>query len=104
MKRSGLDHTFDKNLFFHTVTGIDVASACATRKVLLEQLGRVLPSDVDTLPDKVFLANTADHYGARMAEKLSDNGGFKVRPTTFEFSIQFIFRSQMHVQQKYLNL
>ena len=55
-----------------------MASACATRKVLLEQLGRVLPSDVDTLPDKVFLANTADHYGARMAEKLSDNGGFKV--------------------------
>jgi hypothetical protein len=49
----------------HCPPGIDVASACATRKVLLEQLGRVLPSDVDTLPDKVFLANTADHYGAR---------------------------------------
>jgi hypothetical protein len=37
----------------------------ATRKVLLEQLGRVLPSDVDSLPDKVFVANTSDHYGAR---------------------------------------
>jgi hypothetical protein len=23
-------------------------------------------------------ANTSDHYGARLAEKLSDNGGFKV--------------------------
>ena len=58
--------------------GLDVSSASATRKVLLEQLGRVLPNDIDSLPDKVFLANTSDYYGARMAEKLSDNGGFKV--------------------------
>ena len=57
---------------------MDVSSSSATRKGLLEQLGRVLPSDVDSLPDKVFLANTSDHYGARLAEKLSDNGGFKV--------------------------
>ena len=86
-------------------TGIDVASACATRKVLLEQLGRVLPSDVDTLPDKVFLANTADHYGARMAEKLSDNGGFKVlqlfnfkfRLKTESFLLIFLLRNDFLV-------
>lgn len=58
--------------------GIEVASANATRKALIEQLSRVLPNDVDTLPETVLLANTSDHYGARLAEKLSDSGGFKV--------------------------
>jgi hypothetical protein len=55
-KLGRLNATKTYNLLIH-FSGIDVASACATRKVLLEQLGRVLPSDVDTLPDKVFLVN-----------------------------------------------
>lgn len=55
-KLDRLNGTKTYNLSIH-FSGIDVASACATRKVLLEQLGRVLPSDVDTLPDKVFLVN-----------------------------------------------
>jgi hypothetical protein len=48
-----------KFTFFIPVPGLDVSSASATRKVLLEQLGRVLPSDVDSLPDKVFLVSTS---------------------------------------------
>ena len=44
------------------------------RKVLLEQLSRVLPADggdgVGSLPDKLILANTCDRQGAHLAAKL----------------------------------
>jgi hypothetical protein len=43
------------------------------RKVLLEQLSRVLPSDGDSsLPDQLILANTCDRQGAHLAAKLAD--------------------------------
>ena len=44
------------------------------RKALLEQLGRILPSDSDTLPDQLILANTCDRQGAHLAAKLADYG------------------------------
>ena len=44
------------------------------RKVLLEQLSRVLPADggdgIGSLPDKLILANTCDRQGAHLAAKL----------------------------------
>ncbi len=46
------------------------------RKVLLEQLSRVLPSDGDnssSLPDQLILANTCDRQGAHLAAKLGDS-------------------------------
>ena len=45
------------------------------RKVLLEQLGRVLPSDGGpdaAFPDQVVLANTCDRQGAHVAAKLTE--------------------------------
>ena len=44
------------------------------RKALLEQLSRILPSDSDTLPDQLILANTCDRQGAHLAAKLVDYG------------------------------
>ena len=44
------------------------------RKALLEQLGRILPSDSDTLPDQLIMANTCDRQGAHLAAKLADSG------------------------------
>ncbi|XP_059086974.1 phosphofurin acidic cluster sorting protein 2-like [Tigriopus californicus] len=44
------------------------------RKVLLEQLSRVLPSDANALPDQIFLANTCDRQGAHLATKLAECG------------------------------
>merc|ERR1712223_929886 len=44
------------------------------RKALLEQLGRVLPTDSDSLPDQLILANTCDRQGAHLAAKLADFG------------------------------
>lgn len=43
------------------------------RKVLLEQLSRILPAD-DSLPDQVILANTGDPQASHVASKLSDTG------------------------------
>ncbi len=42
------------------------------RKVLLEQLGRVLPSDAEALPESLVLANTCDRQGAHVAAKLAE--------------------------------
>ena len=44
------------------------------RTALLEQLSRILPSDSDTLPDQLILANTCDRQGAHLAAKLADYG------------------------------
>ena len=44
------------------------------RKALLEQLARVLPTDSDSLPDQLILANTCDRQGAHLAAKLADFG------------------------------
>jgi len=41
------------------------------RKVLIEQLHRVLPSD-DSLPDQIILANTGDPQASHLASKLSE--------------------------------
>merc|ERR1719445_2581529 len=41
------------------------------RKVLIEQLHRVLPSD-DSLPDQIILANTGDPQASHVASKLSE--------------------------------
>ena len=40
--------------------------------MLLEQLSRVLPSDSESLPDQVILANTCDRQGAHLATKLAE--------------------------------
>ena len=53
----------------------------APRKVLLEQLSRVLPSDGDNLvglPDQIILANTCDRQAAHVATKLEERGGHRV--------------------------
>ena len=52
----------------------------APRKVLLEQLSRMLPSDTDTniLPDQIILANTCDRQAAHVAAKLEERGGHRV--------------------------
>jgi hypothetical protein len=47
--------------------------ASSPRKVLLEQLSRILPAD-DSLPDQVILANTGDPQASHLASKLSDIG------------------------------
>merc|ERR1719210_2801028 len=41
------------------------------RKVLLEQLQRLLPAD-DSLPDQIILANTGDPQASHLASKLSE--------------------------------
>jgi len=66
-------------------TGNRIASSSSTnqqatdmahkpRTALLEQLSRILPSDSDTLPDQLILANTCDRQGAHLAAKLADYG------------------------------
>ena len=46
------------------------------RKVLLEQLSRVLPSDSDnSLPDQIILANTLDRQAAHVAAKFRESLG-----------------------------
>eukprot|EP00095_Tigriopus_kingsejongensis_P006170 maker-scaffold40_size501252-snap-gene-4.17 protein:Tk06170 transcript:maker-scaffold40_size501252-snap-gene-4.17-mRNA-1 annotation:"phosphofurin acidic cluster sorting protein" len=42
------------------------------RKVLLEQLSRVLPNDANSLPERIYLANTCDRQGAHLAAKLAE--------------------------------
>lgn len=41
------------------------------RKVVVEQLSRVLPSE-DCVPDQLILVNTGDPLGALLAAKLTD--------------------------------
>ena len=43
------------------------------RKVLLEQLSRILPAD-DSLPEQVVLANTCDNQAAHLSAKLVETG------------------------------
>lgn len=44
------------------------------RKVLLEQLARVLPVEDIQLPDHVVLVNTAESHGPLLAAHLTDHG------------------------------
>jgi len=54
-------------------SGNGAMESTSPRKVLLEQLSRILPPD-DSLPDQVILANTCDNQAAHLSAKLADTG------------------------------
>jgi len=71
------------------------------RKVLLEQLSRILPAD-DSLPDKVILANTGDPQASHLASKLSDTG-IKVICTAGAADVRATLTCLVTRLQKYCN-
>lgn len=75
--------------------------AASPRKVLLEQLARVLPSD-DSLPEQVLLANTGDPQASHLASKLSDTGA-KVILTAGPADVRAALTCLVTRLQKYCN-
>eukprot|EP00092_Neocalanus_flemingeri_P012906 GFUD01013905.1.p1 GENE.GFUD01013905.1~~GFUD01013905.1.p1 ORF type:complete len:920 (+),score=246.81 GFUD01013905.1:471-3230(+) len=71
------------------------------RKVLLEQLSRILPAD-DSLPDQVILANTGDPQASHLASKLSDTGA-KVICTAGPADVRATLTCLVTRLQKYCN-
>jgi len=71
------------------------------RKVLLEQLSRILPAD-DSLPDQVILANTGDPQASHLASKLSDTG-VKVICTAGPADVRATLTCLVTRLQKYCN-
>jgi len=71
------------------------------RKVLIEQLHRVLPSD-DSLPDQIILANTGDPQASHVASKLSETG-VKVICTAGPADVRATLTCLVTRLQKYCN-
>jgi len=72
------------------------------RKVLLEQLSRVLPAD-DSLPDQVILANTGDPQASHVASKLSDSLSAKVICTAGPADVRATLTCLVTRLQKFCN-
>lgn len=73
------------------------------RKVLIEQLSRILPNDVDLLPEQVILANTCDRQGAHLAAKLTENGHHRVVCTAGPADIRATLSCLVAKIQKFCN-
>merc|ERR1740128_1009107 len=71
------------------------------RKVLLEQLSRILPAD-DSLPEQVILANTGDPQASHLASKLSESGA-KVILTAGPADVRAALTCLVTRLQKYCN-
>jgi len=71
------------------------------RKVLLEQLSRILPAD-DRLPEQVILANTGDPQASHLASKLSETGA-KVILTAGPADVRAALTCLVTRLQKYCN-
>lgn len=102
-QKLGTSHNRDRSdrLNAHQTSSID-ASNQQPRKVLLEQLSRVLPSDIDTLPDQVILANTCDRQGAHLAAKLADHS-YKVVCTAGQADVRAALTCLVAKIQKFCN-
>uniref|UniRef100_A0A1B6C0R2 Phosphofurin acidic cluster sorting protein 2 n=1 Tax=Clastoptera arizonana TaxID=38151 RepID=A0A1B6C0R2_9HEMI len=71
------------------------------RKVVLEQLGRVLPAD-DWVPDQLMLVNTGDPLGALLAAKLQEKQ-YKVICTASSADIRATVTCLVNKIQKFCN-
>ncbi|RZF43084.1 hypothetical protein LSTR_LSTR001262 [Laodelphax striatellus] len=76
-------------------------AASEPRKVLLEQLQRVLPAD-DFVPDQLYLVNTGDPLGALLASRLQDRQ-LKVICTACTADVRATIASLVNKIQKFCN-
>ena len=94
---------YASNAFYKTTFSFYLSSLLQPRKVLLEQLSRVLPSDSDTLPDQVILANTCDRQGAHVAAKLAERGNNRVICTAGPADVKATLTCLVSKIQKFCN-
>jgi len=75
--------------------------SASPRKVLLEQLSRMLPQD-DDLPDQIVLANTGDPQASHLASKLTEHG-LKVICTACSADVRAVLTCLVTRIQKFCN-
>uniref|UniRef100_A0A0K2UKU9 Phosphofurin acidic cluster sorting protein 2like [Acyrthosiphon pisum] n=2 Tax=Lepeophtheirus salmonis TaxID=72036 RepID=A0A0K2UKU9_LEPSM len=82
-------------------TNTNMDQSTSPRKVLIEQLSRVLPGD--TLPEQVILANTCDRQGAHLAAKLAETGKRRVVCTAGPADVRATLSCLVSKIQKFCN-